>query len=240
MRNKLMIGRTIDTGSWVHTLDPRAKLTAMLLYAAAIIVCSSWLSLGLIALFSFGFMAATRIPFKYYLKAAKPLWVLMLFILLAQTFTVRGETIWFRLGSWTVYLEGLSLGAMSCARMALLVSFTALLTFTTTPGRLNQGLEGMLKPLRRIGISSQRLTLMLSIALRFIPTILEETNKILKAQAARGADLRELPWKEKGRMLISLLVPVTVGAFRRAEELVVSMEARGYIVGALRCEYYWI
>ncbi|MNW47947.1 Energy-coupling factor transporter transmembrane protein EcfT [compost metagenome] len=122
--------------------------------------------------------------------------------------------------------------------MGLLVSFTAILTFTTTPGLLNQGLSGVLKPLRRVGISSERLTLMMSIALRFIPTILDETHKILKAQAARGADLKELPWKEKGRMLVSLLVPVTVSAFRRAEELVLSMESRGYTIGAPRSEYH--
>lgn len=122
---------------------------------------------------------------------------------------------------------GLSSGLIAASRMALLVSFTAILTFTTTPGLLNQGLAGVLAPLRIVGISAQRLTLMMSIALRFIPTILDETHKILKAQAARGADLKEMPWKEKGKMLVSLLVPVTVSAFRRAEELVLSMESRG-------------
>lgn len=238
MQSKLLIGRTIDTGSWVHSLDPRAKLTAMLLYAAAIIVLRSWTALAVTAIFSILFMLATRIPIKYYVKAARPLWILMLFILVVQCITVREGEVWFRVGSWPIYIEGISQGALSAARMALLVSFTALLTFTTTPGKLNQGLEGMLKPLKRIGISSERLTLMMSIALRFIPTILEETNKIMKAQAARGADLRDLPWKEKGRLLISLLVPVTVGAFRRAEELVVSMEARGYVVGEPRSEYH--
>lgn len=238
MRNKLLFGRRIDTGSWVHGLDPRAKLTGMLLYLAAIVLVGSWRALALAALFSLAYMTATRIPFKYYVKAAKPLWALMVFIFAVQCLTVdRGEVIW-RIGAWTLYTGGLSSGFIAASRMALLVSFTAILTFTTTPGLLNQGLAGVLAPFQRIGLKPQRLTLMMSIALRFIPTILEETQKILKAQAARGADLKELPWREKGRMLVSLLVPVTVGAFRRAEELVLSMESRGYTIGAPRTEYH--
>lgn len=238
MHNKLLFGRSIDTGSWVHKVDPRAKLTGMFLYLVALVVVNSWLALGLAAVFSLAYMLSTRIPLKYYAKAAKPLWMLMVFIFIVQCLSIKEGTIVLTLGSWHLYSGGLSSGLIAALRMALLVSFTAILTFTTTPGLLNQGLSGVLKPLRKIGISSERLTLMMGIALRFIPTILDETHKILKAQAARGADLKELPWKEKGRLLISLLVPVTVGAFRRAEELVLSMESRGYIVGAPRSEYH--
>ncbi|MNN21353.1 Energy-coupling factor transporter transmembrane protein EcfT [compost metagenome] len=143
-----------------------------------------------------------------------------------------------QIGSWTLYSEGFSKGLITALRMFLLVSFTAILTFTTTPGLLNQGMSGVLKPLEKVGLSAERLTLMMSIALRFIPTILDETHKIVKAQAARGADLKELPWKEKGKLLVSLLVPVTVSAFRRAEDLVLSMESRGYLIGAPRSEYH--
>ncbi|WP_435923802.1 energy-coupling factor transporter transmembrane component T family protein [Paenibacillus sp. DYY-L-2] len=238
MRNKLLFGRSIDTGSWVHGLDPRAKLTGMFLYLAAIVIVGSWPALGIAAAFSIAYMLATRIPLKYYVKAAKPLWVLMVFIFAVQCLTVKQGSVLFRAGAWTLYSGGLSSGFIAAARMALLVSFTAILTFTTTPGLLNQGLSGVLAPLRKVGISAQRLTLMMSIALRFIPTILDETHKILKAQAARGADLKELPWKEKGKLLVSLLVPVTVSAFRRAEELVLSMEARGFMIGAPRSEYH--
>ncbi|MNJ33148.1 energy-coupling factor transporter transmembrane component T family protein [Paenibacillus bouchesdurhonensis] len=238
MRGKLVIGRSIDTGSWIHGLDPRAKLTAMVLYLIAIVAVGSWPALGAAALFSLAYMTATKIPLKYYVKAAKPLWVLMVFIFAIQCFTVTEGSVLWQIGSWTLYSGGVSLGLISASRMALLVSFTAILTFTTTPGLLNQGMAGVLKPLEAIGISAQRLTLMMSIALRFIPTILDESQKIVKAQAARGADLRELPWKEKGKMLVSLLVPVTVGAFRRAEELVLSMESRGYRIGAPRSEYH--
>lgn len=238
MRNKLLFGRCIDTGSWIHGLDPRAKLTAMVLYLAALLIVGSWIPLAVAAIFSVIYMLATRIPLKYFVKATKPLWVLMVFIFIVQSLTVdEGNEIW-RIGSWVLYSEGLTKGFIAAARMALLVSFTAILTFTTTPGLLNQGLAGVLKPLEKIGVSAQRLTLMMSIALRFIPTILDETHKIVKAQAARGADLKELPWKEKGKLLVSLLVPVTVSAFRRAEDLVLSMESRGYLIGAPRSEYH--
>ncbi|WP_313787489.1 energy-coupling factor transporter transmembrane component T [Paenibacillus larvae] len=130
---------------------------------------------------------------------------------------------------------------MACTtvwRMGMLVSFTAILTFTTTPNKLAQGLEDVMKPLGWVGLSPEKLTLMISLALRFIPTIFEKTEKILKAQASRGADIKELPWVEKGKMLVSLLVPVTVSSFRRAEDLIHSMESRGYVLGAPKTRYH--
>lgn len=234
MRDKLLIGRSIDTGSWIHALDPRAKLAAMLLYVVVIILVSSWPDMLITALFSILIMWSTRISFRYYLKAMKPLRFLMLFIFIVQLLTVKGGEVWLHIGSFTLYKEGVELGLLSVFRMALLVSFTAILTFTTTPGKLNLGLEGVLKPLKRVGMHPERLSLMISIALRFIPTILDETHKILKAQSSRGADLKELPWKDKAKMLVSLLVPVTVSAFRRAQDLIHSMESRGFVINEPR------
>lgn len=238
MRDKLIIGRSIDTGSWIHGLDPRAKLSAMLLYVVVIVMVSSWTDMALIALFSIMIMYSTRISFRYYLKAMKPLRFLMMFIFVIQVLTVKSGEALFSLGSFTLYSGGVEVGLLSVLRMALLVSFTAILTFTTTPGRLNLGLEGVLKPLKKVGMHPERLTLMISIALRFIPTILDETHKILKAQSSRGADLKELPWKEKAKMLVSLLVPVTVSAFRRAQDLIHSMESRGFVINEPRTSLY--
>lgn len=237
MRNRLLFGRTIDTGSWIHHLDPRAKITGMVLYLIALLLVRTWIPLAIAVIFSILYMLATKIQLRYFAKAAKPLWVIIVFIFIIQTLTMGGEHILFQLGGFRIYVEGFSAGLISALRMTLLVSFTAILTFTTTPGVLNQGLDGVLKPLKKIGVPSDRLTLMLGIALRFIPTILDETQKIMMAQAARGADVKELPWKEKGKLLISLLVPVTVGAFRRAEDLVLSMESRGYVVGQPRTQF---
>ncbi|OAB36806.1 cobalt transporter [Paenibacillus macquariensis subsp. defensor] len=240
MSEKLLIGRTIDTGSWVHSIDPRAKMVAMMMYVVIIILSNTWLEMACVVVFSLAIIALTRIHIKYFIRAAKPLWVLMLFIFIVQCIKVvdKNGAILLSIGSWNLYVEGFKLGLFSVLRMVFLVSFTAILTFTTTPGRLNQGLEGVLKPLKVIRVSPDRFTLMVSIALRFIPSILEEAQIILKAQASRGADLRELPWKEKGKMLVSLLVPVTVGAFRRAEDLVHSMESRGFRMGEPRTKYH--
>ncbi|NGM84422.1 energy-coupling factor transporter transmembrane protein EcfT [Paenibacillus sp. 7124] len=238
MNERLLLGRSIETGSWVHKLDPRSKLVGMLLYSAAILLSRSWPAIALIAAISVAVAASTRIPLKYYVLAAKPLRYLMLFILIVQLLTVKEGAVLVTIGSFSLYEEGLRLGAFAAIRTFLLVAFTALLTFTTTPARLNQGLEGILSPLRFIGLSPARFTLMISLALRFIPTILDEAEIVLKAQASRGADLSELPLKEKGRMLVTLLVPVIAGAFRRAQDLVYSMEARGFRMDAPRSRYH--
>lgn len=238
MNEKLVLGRSIDTGSWVHKLDPRSKITGMMLFVVVILLSHSWIAMGLLAVFSVAVMASTKIPLKYFLKAAKPLRYLMLFIFIVQLLSVKEGEVWLTIGSWSLYEGGLRLGAFSVIRMFFLVTFTALLTFTTTPGRLNQGLDGILSPFKRFGLSPDRITLMIDLALRFIPTILDESQIILKAQASRGVDLKELPLKEKGRMLVSLLVPVIASAFRRAQDLVYSMEARGFRMDAPRSRYH--
>lgn len=238
MNDKLLLGRSIETGSWVHKLDARAKITGMLLYVAVILLSRSWMAMALLALFSIAVMISTRIPLKYFLKAAKPLRYLMLFIFIVQLLSVKEGSVWLSIGSLSLYDGGLRLGSFAVIRMLFLITFTALLTFTTTPGKLNQGLEGILSPFKKLGLSPDRITLMLSIALRFIPTILDEAQIIMKAQASRGADLNELPLKEKGRMLVSLLVPIITSAFRRAQDLVYSMEARGFRMDAPRSQYH--
>lgn len=238
MNERLLLGRSIETGSWVHNLDARSKITGMLLYLAIILLSHSWAAMGLLAVFSVAVMLSTRIPLKYFIKSAKPLRFLMLFIFIVQMLSVKEGEAWLTLGSFSLYEGGLRLGAFSVIRMLFLVTFTSLLTFTTTPGKLNQGLEGILSPFKKLGLKPDRLTMMIGLALRFIPTILDESQIILKAQASRGADLKELPLKEKGRMLVSLLVPVITSAFRRAQDLVYSMEARSFRMDAPRTRYH--
>jgi energy-coupling factor transport system permease protein len=210
----------------------------MLLYVAVILLADSWPSMALLAVFSIAVMASTRIPLKYFIKAAKPLRYLMLFIFIVQLLSVKTGAVLWSAGFFSLHEGGLRLAAFSVIRMLFLITFTALLTFTTTPGKLNQGLEGVLSPFKKLGLSPDRITLMISIALRFIPTILDESQIIMKAQASRGADLQELPLKEKARMLVSLLVPVISSAFRRAQDLVYSMEARGFRMDAPRSRYH--
>ncbi|NGZ77393.1 energy-coupling factor transporter transmembrane component T family protein [Saccharibacillus alkalitolerans] len=248
MRDKLIIGRMIPTGSKVHGLDPRAKITAMLLFTAALILSDGWAQLAVLALLAAAVLAATKIPPKTYLRTMRPLRWLMLFVFLFQLFAGPGAgsaeastaatALWtWTAGPVTLTSAGLSAALLAVSRMALLIVFTALLTFTTTPSMLSRGIEGMLKPISRGGTGAERFSLMMRLALRFIPALLEEAQTILKAQAARGADYEEMNAKDKARLLLSLLVPVTVGAFRRAEELTTSLEARGYRIGAPRTAY---
>lgn len=237
MRNKIIMGRYIETGSWVHRLDPRAKVTAMLLFMVAIFMINSFTSMIAVAIFAVLMMSFTKIPFIFYSRAVKPLLFLIGFIALFQMLFQTGGARVVSVGPIHLYADGLERGVLSALRMILFISFTALLTFTTTPERLTQGLESFFGPLRWLRLSPQKITLMISIALRFIPSIFEETEKILKAQASRGFVLQERTFKEKASILMTLLVPVSVGAFRRASELVDSMEARGYRLGMPRTKF---
>lgn len=238
MQQKFIFGRVIPTNSWIHHLDPRSKMTTMFIFALNVILLHSWVDFVIVTVVSQLILYSTRIPLTAFWRTLKPLRFLMLFIFVFQLLAENSGHILMDYGPITISTGGFISSLFTVWRMFLFVSFTALLTFTTTPAKLTQGLEDMLAPLSIFRISAQRIALMLSIALRFIPTIFEETNRIVKAQASRGVDLKELPWKEKAKASISLLVPVTVCAFRRAEELVNSMEARGYQLGAPRSKYF--
>lgn len=238
MQGKFILGRYISTNSWIHGLDPRSKTIAMILYIIMIITADSFMDAILITLFSVGIMISTHIPLSLYARAIRPLRFLILYIFIFNLLFTQSGTPVFSWGWINVTEIGFAKGLFAAWRMAMMISFTAILTFTTTPNKLTQGLEDVLLPLKLFRISPQRITLMLQIAIRFIPTIFEETQKIFKAQASRGADFKDLPWSAKGKMLISLLLPVTISAFRRADDLVNSMESRGYQLGAARTKYY--
>lgn len=238
MRQKFVLGRYIERDSWVHRLDPRAKLTAMPLYVCILVFADSWIAAGIVTGFSFAVMRATNVPFRTFVKAAKPLRYLMIFMFVFQMLLIRDGPPLLDWGAFAIHAGGLRQAALSVWRMAFLVSFTAILTFTTTPAKLNQALEDVLAPFKLIRLDPQLIALTIGIALRFIPTIWDEAQTVIKAQASRGADLRELPWREKGKMIVPLLIPVIVGAFRRAEDLVYSMEARGFQLGQPRTKYY--
>jgi energy-coupling factor transport system permease protein len=237
MRNKFIMGKYIDTGSWVHRLDPRSRVTAMLLFMAVIFMINSFVGVAAVSIFAIVMMGFTKIPYKVYSRAVKPLMLLIGFIALFQMIFNTGGTRIVSMGSVHLYTGGLEQGALSALRMILFITFTAILTFTTTPERLTHGLEHMFAPLRYLRMSPQKITLMISIALRFIPSIFEEAEKIVKAQASRGFVLKERTLREKASILMTLLVPVSVGAFRRAMDLVDSMESRGYQLGMPRSKF---
>lgn len=226
MRGAVRLGRYMDTGSWIHELDPRAKLIAMMLYFALIVSVNTLYALTATVAASLLVLYWTRIPYRLYWRTLRPLKYLIAFMFVFPIALGEGS-----------FLQNTEQGVLAAGRMSLFVTFTALLTFTTDPSRLTQGVEALLAPLRRIGVSPEKWSLMLNLAIRFIPVILEEANIVMKAQASRGADFQERSWKAKAKVLLTLLVPITAGAFRRAQDLIDSMESRGYEPGRPRSSY---
>lgn len=238
MRTRLIFGRYIDTGSWVHRLDPRSKITAMLLFMTAIFYTDSYFSVLIVLLFSLWIMRRTKIPLAYYARAIKPLFFIILFIVIFQLAFEQGGARFIDVGPFTIYAGGIEKSVISAFRMMLFASFAAMLTFTTPPDRITQGLGSMLRPFRLIGFKADKAALMIGIALRFIPTVFEEAERIWKAQLSRGLDLTEHTLRQRAMLILSLLVPIMTGAFRRAIDLADSMEARGYRLGAPRTSFH--
>lgn len=237
MRNRIVFGRYVAADSWVHELDPRSKTLGILIFMAIVFMIDSYWGVLAVLVFSLLVMRSTQVPLTHYARAIKPLLFILFFIVLFHLVVDPGRGRIIDVGPFTFYSGGLGRGMIAASRMILFVTFAALLSFTTQPQRLAQGLESLLKPLRYLGISPDKLGLMISIALRFIPTVFDEAERIWKAQVSRGLDLRKHSLKRRAGHILALLVPVTAGAFRRAMELADSMEARGYRLGARRSAY---
>jgi energy-coupling factor transport system permease protein len=190
-------------------------------------VVKGFVGYGLVALGLALVIRASRIPWKFVIRGLRPLMVILVLTLTLHLFMTEGRVIfqvWFLKVTW----EGLIRGLMMGTRLVLLILGTSMLTLTTSPMQLTDGIETLLKPGKKIGIPAHELAMMMTIALRFIPTLLEETEKIMKAQMARGADFQSGGIMQRARSLIPLLVPLFVNAFRRADDLAIAMEARGY------------
>jgi energy-coupling factor transport system permease protein len=230
-------GQYVPVDSRVHRLDPRTKILATFILVIAIVAVPPtvsrareiFLSLGILTLFLASAVVAGRIAPGYILRSLGPVWWLVGFALVFQLLLGEGggHPV-FHLGPIVITRENLILSVFYSYRIALLVVATSLMTFTTSPMELTDGLERLLGPFRRVGVPAHELALMMTIALRFIPTLLEETEKIMKAQMARGAEFSQGSVVRRVRALTPLLVPLFVGAFRRADALALAMEARCY------------
>lgn len=226
----LTIGQYVPRASPVHRLDPRTKVLATTALLVVVFLARDFVGLGLFALFLGACLLLAQIPLGFVLRGLRPIWFLLVLTLLLQVFfggTSEGTVLW-RLGPFAATREGLVQGLFVTARLVLLVVATSLLTFTTSPVELADGMERLLAPFRRVGVPAHELAMMMTIALRFIPTLVEETEKIMKAQRARGADLDTGGLVRRARALVPILVPLFVSAFRRADELALAMEARCY------------
>lgn len=233
MLTDITLGQFFPGDSFVHKLDPRTKLLGTLLFISGIFLADSYIAYAGLTVFCAMVIAVSGIPVRLVLKSLRPLWIIIVITVLIHIFTTPGTVI-YSWGPLTVTQEGVRQGALMTARLVFLIVMSSLLTFTTSPIVLTDGIERLLGPFRRVGVPAHELAMMMTIALRFIPTLLEETDRIMKAQMARGADFAQGNLLRRAQSMVPLLVPLFISAFRRADELAVAMEARCYRGGENR------
>lgn len=228
MLKDITLGQYFPGNSPVHLMDPRTKLILLVGYIVALFTASSWLSYLVVFLFLATTIAISRIPVKSIVNGMKPLVMILVFTGILNIFFTTGEKVLVKVWVITVYWEGIVRALFMMVRILLLISGTFLLTYTTSPIALTDGLESLLEPLKKLRVPVHELSMMMCIALRFIPTLIEETDKIMSAQKARGADFESGKLMQRVKALIPILVPLFISAFRRADELATAMECRCY------------
>jgi energy-coupling factor transport system permease protein len=237
MMDKMIFGRYVPAESVIHRMDPRSKLVLIFLFVCIVFLANNLLTYGLLTVYTFFMIALSKVPIRFIYTGLKPVLLLVIFTLFLHLFLTKEGEVLFRFGWITIYEEGLRQGIFISLRFFLLILMTSILTLTTTPIEITDGLESLLNPLNKVKFPVHELALMMSISLRFIPTLMQETDKIMKAQTARGADFTSGPIKERIKAIIPLLIPLFVSSFKRAEELAVAMESRGYRGGEGRTKY---
>ena len=233
MFKDLTIGQYLPGKSAIHRLDPRTKILSSLAFVIIIFLARDWRGYAVLTAFAVVALAFSGVPFRFILRGLRPILFILGLTLILQVFLTPGQAL-FKIGPLTATREGLTQGLYLSYRLVLLMVVTSLMTLTTSPIALTDGLEKLLNPFRRLGVPAHELAMMMTIALRFIPTLLEETDKIMKAQMARGADFESGNLMARAKSLVPLLVPLFVSAFRRADELATAMEARCYRGGDQR------
>lgn len=228
MASSIIIGQYVPKESPIHRLDPRTKIMVIFCFVIFVFFANNALSYAWLVLFGVGTAAITKIEPRFILKGLRPVWFLIIFTFILHLFVTREGEILIRLLGFPIYSGALVQGTQIAIRFFLLILVTSMLTLTTTPIEITDAIETLLKPLNKVKFPVHELALMMSISLRFIPTLMQETEKISKAQASRGVDFRTGPLKDRIQAVVPLLVPLFVSAFKRAEELAMAMEARGY------------
>ena len=228
MLKDVTLGQFFPGKSLIHRLDPRTKLIILVGYIVALFLAVSWLSYGVVFVFLSICIAISKIPLKSFFKGMKPLIFILIFTGILNIFFTQGETVLVHFWKITITLEGLIRAFFMILRILLLITGTFLLTYPTSPIALTDGLESLLSPLKKIKLPVHELSMMMCIALRFSPTLIEETDKIMSAQKARGADFESGKLMERIKALVPILVPLFISAFRRADELATAMECRCY------------
>lgn len=234
MLRDITLGQFYNAPSPLHRMDPRTKILGVIFYMTILFVANSVWEYLIIAAFTAVMIKASKVPLKFITRGLKPIVLLMLFTVALNLFmTPIGNVIW----QWRFLKltdQGIVTAAKMAVRLVLLILGSSLLTLTTSPIVLTGGIERLLSPLAKIGVPAHEIAMMMSIALRFIPTLMEETDKIIKAQTSRGADFESGNIIQRVKAMIPILVPLFISAFRRADELAVAMECRCYNGGANR------
>lgn len=228
MIRDITIGQYYPAQSPIHRLDPRVKIVCTLAFLISLFLQNSILGYVIAFLFLAGVIHFSKVPFKFIVKGLKPIMILLLFTVVMNLFLTRSGTVLFHYGIFTITEGGLRTCVFMTIRLMFLVAGSSIMTFTTTPNSLTDGIEKLLHPLNKIKVPVHEVAMMMSIALRFIPILLEETDKIMKAQVARGADFESGNIIQRAKSMIPILVPLFVSAFRRANDLAMAMEARCY------------
>ena len=237
MFKDITIGQYVDGNSVIHRMDARVKILLSILYIVLLFVINSISLYAIFGIFTAFLVIISKVPFKYVIKGLKPMLYILIFTAVINLFVTGGETVLWQSSLWQglkITKEGLTIAVQMVLRLVFLVIGTSLLTLTTTPIMLTDGIEKLLKPLDIVKVPSHEIAMMMTIAIRFIPTLSEETEKIIKAQKARGADFESGNILKRTKAMVPILVPLFISAFKRADDLAIAMDSRCYNSGKKR------
>lgn len=234
MLRDITIGQYYPVDSPIHQMDPRTKILITFAYIIALFFINQFIGYGFVVLCLYGAIYMSKVPLRYMLKGLKSIMFILLFTVALNIFFTQGGKVLWSWGILTISEQGLIIAGQMACRLILLIVGSSLLTLTTSPIQLTDGIESLLNPFRKIGVPAHEIAMMMSISLRFIPILLEETDKIMKAQMARGADFESGNVIKRAKAMVPIMVPLFISAFRRAEELAMAMEARCYRGGVGR------
>ncbi|MBD3948938.1 energy-coupling factor transporter transmembrane protein EcfT [Tuanshanicoccus lijuaniae] len=237
MLDKILLGRYIQSDSFIHRLDPRTKLIGSFYFIGIIFLANNLWGYGLLMLFTFLAIALTGIKLSYFINGVKPMIWLILFTVVFQIFFTTGGDVYFQWGPILITSLGVLNAVYIFLRLVLIIMMSTILTLTTAPLELADGIEHLLRPLEKVGFPSHEIALMLSIALRYVPTLIDEAQKIMNAQRSRGVEFDQGSFIQRMKAVVPVLVPLFVSAFNRAEEMATAMEARGYRGGEGRTKF---
>jgi len=225
---RIVIGQYYPSNSVIHRLDPRIKLLGIMFYITALFFVTNFIGYGVAAVFLLVMVKIAKVPLLFLFRGLRTILFILCFAVILNLFMTPGENVIFAVGFLRLTMEGVYMAGQMAARLVLLITGSSILTLTTSPIQLTDGVEALLKPLKIIKVPAHDIAIMMTIALRNIPTLAEEMDKIMKAQKARGADLDTGGLIKRAKSLLPILIPLFVSAFKRADELATAMEARCY------------